>query len=73
MPKKKLHDLRIKVNSCRTLMAYVSADDLGDVHLKTGQWVTVVGECEKPHVAYVNNYDSNLNLWFFMVEKEPLQ
>jgi hypothetical protein len=54
-------------------MAYAPAQDLGELKLKEGWWVTVVGECEKPHIAYVNNYDENLNLWFFMVEKEPLQ
>jgi hypothetical protein len=54
-------------------MAYTSADEIKDFNLRAGQWVTIVGECEKPHVAYVNNYDKDLNLWFFMVEREPLQ
>lgn len=73
MPKKKLRDLRIKVASCRTLMAFADGVDVEKLELKVGQWVTVVGECDKPHVAYVTNYDKDLDLWFFMVEKEPLK
>jgi hypothetical protein len=71
--KKKLNDLRIKISSCRTTMAYAPESEVEGLNLKVGQWVTVVGECDKFHVAYVNNYDENLKLWFFMVEKEPIQ
>jgi hypothetical protein len=73
--KKKLRDLKIQVASCNSLMTYAPAAELEDLNLKAKQWVTVVGqpECGKPHVAYITNYDKDLDLWFFMVEREPVQ
>lgn len=53
-------------------MAYASGLELRQLNLEPEQWVTVVGECDKPHVAYVSNYDRDLDLWFFMVEREPI-
>jgi hypothetical protein len=70
--KKKLRDLGIKVNDCRSLMVYAPESETEGMNLKVGQWVTVIGACGKAHAAYVNNYDSDFNLWFFMIEREVL-
>lgn len=55
-------------------MAFAPQSEVKEHDLKVGQWVTVIGEaeCGKPHIAYVSNYDKDLDLWFFMVEGDVI-